>query len=499
MPEGVNGGVGGIQPGSQTTGIQDQQPKKARWGIRNLFSFSPKKLFLDKQPASTRSPQQSYKTLPQYNIRTAQPTPHIRVKSQGPSVTHIHRAQDTRTSKASLKQQAAILIDKGYTAREAESTVKKLNKESGHSQLAVEEGVARIPFQDKGRQQWAQWAEQSFLQKGYTPQEARTWAHGLLKEAGTHFQGVEHVVKNTPMTPAMQAAVNAQQQAQRQQMKASDHHWGVNHFVRLGFSPQVAHETVTNAQHHFGDNRQGFIDWVQKAPPPRTQSQASPPADQEKAAFVEQKLKPWAMKTLEAKGFSQEDATLMIDNLLKTSNGRLEEVMGTVQSVAPRTTPESDATSSAKAPLSKAEVEASKEQDRKNLAILGLEEGATRARAKKAYRKLALKLHPDKNDAPDTEARFKAVEVAYKSLQESDTFDQATLTSEKKDREALETLGLDISATRQDLADAVARVTRNHHSPESSEVALSKEQYEKALKSFDYLTKESTTFKPMGG
>jgi curved DNA-binding protein CbpA len=49
--------------------------------------------------------------------------------------------------------------------------------------------------------------------------------------------------------------------------------------------------------------------------------------------------------------------------------------------------------------------------------VLGVEEGASAAEVKKAWRKLALKHHPDQNpDDPQADARFKAVQEAYETL-----------------------------------------------------------------------------------
>jgi molecular chaperone DnaJ len=51
--------------------------------------------------------------------------------------------------------------------------------------------------------------------------------------------------------------------------------------------------------------------------------------------------------------------------------------------------------------------------------LLGVPRDATEADIKKAYRKLAMELHPDRNSAADAEARFKEITEAYEVLRDS--------------------------------------------------------------------------------
>ncbi|HEU5039360.1 MAG TPA: DnaJ domain-containing protein, partial [Gemmatimonadales bacterium] len=51
-------------------------------------------------------------------------------------------------------------------------------------------------------------------------------------------------------------------------------------------------------------------------------------------------------------------------------------------------------------------------------ALLGVAREATEADIKKAYRKLAMEYHPDRNRAPEAEARFKEITEAYEVLRD---------------------------------------------------------------------------------
>ena len=52
--------------------------------------------------------------------------------------------------------------------------------------------------------------------------------------------------------------------------------------------------------------------------------------------------------------------------------------------------------------------------------MLGVEKKATEADLKKAYKKKALKLHPDKNNAPQADEAFKKINAAMACLSDPD-------------------------------------------------------------------------------
>ena len=63
--------------------------------------------------------------------------------------------------------------------------------------------------------------------------------------------------------------------------------------------------------------------------------------------------------------------------------------------------------------------------------LLGLQSGASEEEIKRAYRKLALKFHPDKNKEPGAEEIFKNISEAYEVLSDKGNYKSFLLISSR--------------------------------------------------------------------
>ncbi len=221
------------------------------------------------------------------------------------------------------------------------------------------------------------------------------------------------MVKNTRATPARQAQLEAAEAAARwQAVKIADFTWGSDLFVSLGYPPEIAYESILNAQHHFGKDQTAFYQWVQNAP-----QYNSPMTKANQYQADVSHLQLWASDVLEKKGYSRTDATAMFNNLLAGAEGNLQQVKDAVNGMK---LTESEQAKQVPGKLSEDQHNASRARDIKNLAVLGLDKDATPQMAKKSYFRLSKQFHPDKN--PEGAEKFKEIAKAYEELSDSSTF-----------------------------------------------------------------------------
>ncbi|XP_073151493.1 chaperone protein dnaJ 49 [Henckelia pumila] len=145
------------------------------------------------------------------------------------------------------------------------------------------------------------------------------------------------------------------------------------------------------------------------------------------------------------------DPSIEIDGLLSNLNGSqtekngpsefTEENAANLSQSGPRrrvqtggTQPTSSSSSSTSAAYTEEQVTVVREIKRKKnyYEILGLEKSCSAEDVRKAYRKLSLKVHPDKNKAPGSEESFKMVSKAFQCLSDEERRKQYDLVGSEE-------------------------------------------------------------------
>ncbi len=250
----------------------------------------------------------------------------------------------------------------------------------------VDQPVAKDPL----RGQWFDWSAKQFQGKGYAPHVAKTMADTVLSRCGSDYRAVEVMVNSTPLSP--QAAFRQEQQ--------KNYQWAMGQFTAKGYDPDHARQAITDALSMAGTNLTDFQRWVVAAPDVRGSAVASP-------EYIKNELRPWMIQEIEKKGFAPAEAQAVADNLIELSTGNVDELRQSVQEIRPK---------DARPQVPANEME---QRNEEALETLGLTKDASLNDVKKAYRKLALKHHPDKNSGNvESNQFFKKISEAHRHLTE---------------------------------------------------------------------------------
>ncbi|WP_257294635.1 J domain-containing protein [Endozoicomonas sp. YOMI1] len=263
---------------------------------------------------------------------------------------------------------------------------KKPRQQPVNNSGKVDQPVGKDPL----RQQWFDWSFKQFQGKGYAPPVAKTMADRVLSQCGSDYRAVKVMVDTTPSSP----------QAVFRQHQQQNYQWAMGQFTAKGYHPDRAHQAITDALNMAGTNLTKFQQWVVATPDVRDTGVASP-------EYIKNELRPWMIQEIEKKGFAPAEAQAVADNLIQISTGNVDELRQSVQELRPK-----DARPQVPA-------EDMEQRNVESLETLGLTKDASLNDVKKAYRKLAMKLHPDKNPGnAESNQLFQKISEAHRHLTE---------------------------------------------------------------------------------
>ena len=379
---------------------QVQKPKTGTWRGRSLdkLSNSAKRLPEHQSPEKTR------KKLSDFLIR--------KNKANTPATPRETTKTKTAFNNNFLDKQSKKLVAKGYSPGQAQAEISRLTERPGATKQSVESAVKS--FKTAQEQNWIDWAKASLIEKGHSDQYASQKAEDVFKQTKGDIHSLQRIIKEVPLTAEKQAELQAEKQQTQQKL-----------FAKAGKTLLSKGYSKTEAQ----NIAQKTWDQVKGNPSQFNQKIFSLNAKFSGERSTSQDLRGtvlWAQATLAEKGLTPSEATDLIDYHLKELKNSKNIASQLHKQILD--TPAQDGSREATSTLlSSEELKQSERDDKSSLNTLGLGNDASLNDVKKAYRKLALSLHPDKhNNSEEAKSKFQHVGLAYQHLTTSHTFNPKT-------------------------------------------------------------------------
>ena len=325
----------------------------------------------------------------------------------------------------------------GYSQEAAQKKLLHYTNQDGATKSSVKRAVNDV-IDSVNEDKWVNWAAQFLIDQGYEDQAAHLSAKAAYESSDGNIPKFRKTIKAVPPTSKKLAerkrfSVKAEPVLAGKRYSADEAQriintaWGKAGESAEIFKQEIDDVPVKSLQQEttFSATLEGLVAWAKSA------FISGTPESTDKQPRITPEYMIWAQDHLVAKGFTEEEAAFVTSSNIRGSRS-FEEVTGHIMGTA-RVGSSGSSSADDPDPMND-KILKSQEMDKSSLVLLGFdpEETPLWSDIKKAYKRLAIQCHPDKNCEADVgreahliaEEQFKAIATAKDHLESSETFDR---------------------------------------------------------------------------
>ena len=232
--------------------------------------------------------------------------------------------------------------------------------------------------------------------KGYNSEKAHEIMLNLMQQASGDFTKLAGLVNKIAVNPQYE----------------SDFKWALETLLGKGYTENDAKQKITSTQQNWVNQPNKFIEFIEQIPDLKADAKESVESlektELESANW--RVLTEWAEKHLIEKEYTKAEAKQIINNLTKEKGNNYQLFFEAIQKTFAKI---NTASSEKEKELTAEELQEARKQ---SLDVLSLAASATDKEIKKAYHKLALQYHPDKNSSHEAVKKMAKINKAYNFL-----------------------------------------------------------------------------------